>query len=170
MRYTNILFWLLISVSACSQKPTNEEVKEITGFVGDIAPDSALDDPAFEKCNKGHVFQYFNDSNGLEYEGERPAIKAAFQGYNHQVVAGESGLIRIRFVVNCKGETGRFRLMAMDKNYEEKSFPETITEQLMKITQSLKGWQTKYIQGSEIDYYQYLIFKIEDAQLIEIMP
>lgn len=170
MSFTNILFCLLISVSACSQKPTNKEVKKISGYVGDIAPDSALDDPAFEKCNEGHVFQFFNDSNGLQYEGEKSAIKAAFHGYNHQVVTGESGLIRIRFIVNCKGETGRFRLMAMNVNYQEKSFPKTITRQLMKITQSLKGWQTKFIQGSEIDYYQYLIFKIEDAQLIEIMP
>ncbi len=170
MRFAFIIFLLSLSVSACSQKQAEQELSGIPGHVGDILPDPELDDPAFERCNEGHIFQYFNDSNGMQYEGEKLAIDSAFLAYDHPVVSGESGLIRIRFVVNCKGETGRFRLIAMDKNYEEKYFPETITEQLMKITQSLKGWQTKYMQETEIDYYQYLIFKIEDAQLIEIMP
>ncbi len=170
MRTTLLLYALLLSLSACSQKPTNEKIKEISGFVGDISADSLLDDPAFKQCNKGHIFQYFNDSNGLQYEGEKAAINSTFQAYNHAVVSGESGLIRIRFVVNCKGETGRFRLIAMNQNYEEKLFQKSITEQLMTMTQSLKGWKPKYINENEIDYYQYLIFKIENAQLIEIMP
>ena len=161
---------MLLTAGSCSQKTKKVNSPENLGYVGDILPNVELDDPSFKRCFEGHIFQYFNDSKGLLYEGEKPAINTAFEVYIHPILKGENGLIRIRFVVNCRGETGRFRLMAMDNNYKEKSFPESVSEQLMEISKSLKGWKTKYIEGGEIDYYQYLIFKIEDAQLIEIMP
>ena len=61
-------------------------------------------------------------------------------------------------------------LVSMDENYKEKLFPKSITDQLLKITKNLKGWKPKKIEGREIDFYQYLIFKIENAQLKEILP
>jgi hypothetical protein len=58
----------------------------------------------------------------------------------------------------------------MDENYNEKVFAKSITEQLMRITKNLIGWQGKKYNEKEIDYYQYLIFKIENGQLKEILP
>ncbi|MGL4629975.1 MAG: hypothetical protein ACRCVT_02120 [Leadbetterella sp.] len=80
-------------------------------------------------------------------------------------------MIRIRFIVNYKGQTDRFRLIAMDENYKEKVFASSITEQLVKITKSLKGWGLmKYDSTHTFDYYQYLIFKMENGQIKEILP
>jgi hypothetical protein len=58
----------------------------------------------------------------------------------------------------------------MNENYEEKVFDKSITEQLMSISKYLKGWKGKKYREKEIDYYQYLIFKIENGQLKEILP
>ena len=70
--------------------------------------------------------------------------------------------------MNCKGETDRFRILEMDENYKEKKFNEKITNQLLQISKNLKGWNPKVIQNHNVDYYQYLIFKIQDGNLIEI--
>lgn len=56
------------------------------------------------------------------------------------------------------------------ENYKEKEFNPKITEQLIIICKSLKAWIPKKINGKEVDYYQYLIFKIKHGNLIEIMP
>ena len=72
--------------------------------------------------------------------------------------------------MNCKGETDRFRILEMDENYKEKKFNEKITNQLLQISKNLSGWNPKIIQNRNVDYYQYLIFKIKDGNLIEIMP
>lgn len=150
------------------QKETNSVYPN---YVGDIKFDKELDNENFELCFDKHIFQYFNDSNGLEYEGEKLAIENEFlKEFKTKYSANETGLIRINFVVNCKGQTDRFRLIAMDENYKEKEFDKTITEQLLKITKGLKGWKGKQKKGNNIDYYQYLIFKIENGQLKEILP
>jgi hypothetical protein len=73
-------------------------------------------------------------------------------------------------VVNCKGETGRFRIQQMDMDYQEMKFlPETVN-QLLKLTQQLHGWIIGEYNGAVRDYYQYLTFKIQEGQLMEIMP
>ena len=79
-------------------------------------------------------------------------------------------MIRIRFIVNCYGNTGRFRIIGSDENYNEMEFDSRITNQLLKITRALDEWGIKSDGHKSIDYYQFLIFRINNGQLIEIMP
>lgn len=140
-------------------------------YVGDIEFNKEFDNENFELCFDKHIYQYFNDSIGFAYEGEKLAIENEFsKEYKSKYITNETGLIRINFVVNCKGQTDRFRLIGMDENYNEKEFDKSITAQLLKITKSLKGWKGKQLKERKIDYYQYLIFKIEHGQLKEILP
>lgn len=115
--------------------------------------------------------QYFNFSQGLQYEGEKWAILKAFEeNYQPPVDNQQSGWIRIRFIVNCKGETGWFRLISANKNFETQTFDQAVTEQLLSITKSLKGWKLMPDEIRPKDYYQYLLFKIENGKIIEILP
>lgn len=84
----------------------------------------------------------------------------------------ESGYITIRFIVNCKGEAGRFRVIQMDKDYQLTSFSEELVLQLYNITTSLKGWEifTSENNNYSYDYIRYLTFKIEKGELKDIMP
>ncbi|MEM6805562.1 MAG: hypothetical protein AAF696_29465, partial [Bacteroidota bacterium] len=117
------------------------------------------------------VMQYFNNSKGLEYEGGKRMIEEAFeQNYDPEKASKESGLIRIRFIVNCEGKAGRFRIIGMNGDYEEKEFSENISQQLLSITKGLKGWKPKTFGSEVMDYYQYLIFKIENGHIIKILP
>jgi len=40
----------------------------------------------------------------------------------------------------------------------------------MRITKSLSGWKILPNDEAPTDYYQYLIFKIKNGEIIEIMP
>ncbi|CAA9197786.1 hypothetical protein ACHRVW_16280 [Flavobacterium collinsii] len=166
---TKILkFFLFIPLVSFGQEKS--ETKSVyPNYVGDIEFNSEMDNKDFELCNSKHIYQYFNRGDGLVYEGDKLAIEKEFaEKYKSKIIKNETGLIRINFVVNCKGKTDRFRLISMNENYEEKVFVKSITEQLMSITKNLKGWEGK--KSKEIDYYQYLIFKIENGQLKEILP
>jgi ligand-binding sensor domain-containing protein len=139
--------------------------------IGDAEFDPKLDDISFQLCYEPHVFQYFNDSNALEYAGEKAAIRTAFQQQYHPPAnAPESGLVRIRFVVNCQGKTDRFRVLGADEQYREKTFSTDITDQLLAITRSLTGWKPKQYRGANVDYYQYLTFILKNGLLTEILP
>jgi len=167
----NNLSFFIFYISIFISCQTDKQVSKYPNYVGDIEFDEKTDNKDFKLCFPNKIYQYFNNSKGLEYEGEKIAIdKIFFENYNSKNVKKESGSIRIRFVVNCNGETDRFRLLEMDENYQEKTFDSTITKQLMAITKSLKGWKPKEFYGFKSNYYQYLIFKIENGNLIEIMP
>lgn len=163
MRVLTIL--TLLSLFSCQGQPESKYLR----WVGDIEHDDDRDGD-FQLCfDPNYAGQYFNYSQGLQFEGEKVAINRYFEEKYKPVDVDQSGLIRIRFMVNCKGESGRFRMISSDLNYQAMDFDERITDQLMKLSQSLKGWKPLPEPGQR-DYYQYLIFKIENGHIKEIMP
>jgi hypothetical protein len=82
----------------------------------------------------------------------------------------ESGVIRIRFVINCKGETGRFEMAEMDNNYVIKPFHESISTQMLNICKALNEWSPGRRDSENLDCYKFLTFKIKDSEIIEIYP
>lgn len=153
-------------------KKNNETIlKTYPRNIGDISFDVTKDNVDFVTCNgDDKIYQYFNTGDGLDFKGEKYSINNTFKEKYVPVNNNESGLIRVRFIVNCKAQTGRFRILQMDNQYKEKQFDPRITNQLLEITKNLSGWKIKEYHGSEIDYYQYLIFKIEKGEIIEILP
>jgi len=163
-------FIIIVFFYNCSSK-SNSSTPEYKYSLDEILLDPTIDGD-FEICNKEHeIFQYFNDSKGLKIKGEKKTINNHFiQGYITPDNSTESGLIRIRFIVNCKGEAGRYRLLSMDKDYNESVFDAAITDQLMNLTKSLQGWGTLEWKEQKRDYYQYLIFKIKDGKIVNRLP
>jgi hypothetical protein len=163
-----IICLLLTNCESPKEKSNSHNEKPVT--VDGISFDKTKDDPDFKLCNS-YVYQYFNDSKGLIYKGDKPKIEEAFfNRYNSEIVPKETGTIRIHFTVNCKGEADRFRLLGMDDEYNELVFDKKITDQLLNITKNLKGWGVKELRGKSIDYYQYLIFIVNDGIITKILP
>lgn len=168
--YLSFLFFYLIS---CAQESNSFKNEYPPRHIGDIEFDPKLDNPDFKLCNEEKIYQYFNIGQSILYNGEKIALeKEFFEKYKPEIAKSESGLVRIRFIVNCKGETGRFRILGADENYKEKEFDKSITSQLLQITKELNNWGRLFDQEKQEgwDYYQYLIFKIEDGQIVKILP
>ena len=164
-----ILLFLIPTLFSCQSE---KQISNYPKSIGDSEFDPKIDNPNFKLCFDKYIPQYFWETNELQkFKGEKIELdKTFFENYKNLNLLGETGLIRIRFIVNCKGETDRFRILEIDENYNPKKFNEKITNQLMQISKTLKGWNPKVIQNHNVDYYQYLIFKIQDGNLIEIMP
>lgn len=161
---------VIFAMTGCVAQKDQSRSKYLR-YVGDIEADANLDDPTFELCNDElFIKQYFNFSKGLQYEGEKLQIQEEFLSAYNPIDIAESGWVRIRFVVNCKGESGRFRMISSDKEYKPRDFDRRISDQLLEITKSLDGWKPLPNAENPEEYYQYLIFKIEKGNLIEIMP
>ena len=167
-----ILTFLLILISSSVFSQTERLKNEYPKTVGDIEFDPKTDNKNFVICQDdfNYSFQYF-DLEGFSYEGEKLAIENEFRkSYDSKKVKKESGLVRIRFIINCQGKTDRFRILSVDENYKAKEFDKNITEQLLQITKRLDGWKPKKYKEKEVNYYQYLIFKLVKGQLIEVLP
>lgn len=138
--------------------------------VGDIAPDPAVDDPSFRTCRTHGIPQYYSIESG--FEGEKPALLRHFaQNYQKNAAwSEENGYITVRFVVNCNGQTGRFRVLEMDMDYRPKTFPKAMSAHLLQLCQTLTGWKGGQSEGIPYDYYQYLTFTIQSGEIVRIMP
>lgn len=170
IKYFYILI-LLVSFSCKKDVGVKKVPSKYPKQIGNSSFNVKKDNANFVPCgSENKIAQYFNLGNGLPYKGEKKALETVFKEKYNAINVNESGLIRIRFVVNCKGETGRFRVLEMNEEYKKFKFNNAIVHQLLKITQELSGWKIQQKNTYGIDYYQYLIFKIKNGKLIEILP
>lgn len=168
-----LIITLIFSVlSSCRSDKKIGETKENFRWVGDIEQNNQIDKLDFKVCNgDDQILQYFNLGKGPVYGKEKSSIINTFKSkYKPLNDKTQNGLIRIRFIVNCEGKSGRFRVLQSDYNYQKIQFNKTITTQLLNITKDIIDWKIQFRKEKPIDYYMYLIFKIDNGQLTEILP
>jgi len=168
MRLFLIILIVLLFDACRSGQPVSDN--RYPANVGDISANPKLDDPSFTVCRENYIPQYYSIES--RFEGEKPAIEAFFQKnfIKNKKHKAENGYITIRFVVNCQGKTGRFRMQEMSLDLTPKQFSPALSEQLLQLVKMLQGWKPGQQKGLALDYYQYLTFKIQDGNIIEILP
>jgi hypothetical protein len=154
------------NITLFSQSPTHDYPYNI----GDIAFDSITDNPAFELIDETQVLPY--TKCGMMIEGERYGVIEYFAGnFKPKPVEGETGYIIIRFLVNHKGETDRFRMYEMNENFQQMTFDKSISNTIFGLTKKLSGWKPVIDKnGKRHDYYQYLVFKMKNGIIEYILP
>jgi hypothetical protein len=165
--YRLFLFVSAMAFACTASKPT--VVREEAPFVYHIQPDDSKDDPSFKLCNVSAAYPYYGTetSNVLD---KRILLEHFLAVNTYMKSANENGYVVIRFMVNCHGQPGRYRVRSFDMNYEPKEFPRKITEVLMDHTKQLKSWAVRTHDGRQYDSYCYFAFKIENGFVTDVMP
>jgi hypothetical protein len=147
-----------------------ERVDSFPLNTGDIAFNAALDDSSFVICNPNVVFQYYN--TGSYYKQHKREIEQYFKRNYRPAVhtTGQTGFLTIRFIINCSGKTGRFRMYELDEHYQRYTFDTGISSQLMTLTKGLKNWQPAEYKNKIYDSYQYITFKLKKGAIECVLP
>jgi len=168
-----LLFLMIVSRGAVFAQNSGLTYTGVDSFplnTGDIAFNAAIDDPSFTICNPKEVFQYYNTT--AYYKQHKREIEHYFKSrYQPSAqTAGETGYLTIRFIINCSGQTGRFRVYELDANYQPAKFDTGITSQLLKLTKELRGWQPAVYKNTIYDSYQYITFKLKKGAIACVLP
>nr|WP_297788779.1 hypothetical protein [uncultured Allomuricauda sp.] len=139
---------------------------KLTHNVGDISYDSAIDSPEFKVCGKYRALQYYQ--SGTYYQGGKKAIKQQLWSKVSADGLPPNGLLTVRFMVNCHGETGLFRAKMTDPDVKRMEVPQEITKQFGDLISELKGWVPRKIQGEPLDSYIQIVFKVENGKITDI--
>lgn len=128
--------------------------------------------PDFELCTATEaIIDYYNADPDIHYRGGKYALwKAIRPQLEPDLLEDASGYLTFRFVINCKGEAGRFTLEPADLDFQPTPFPEQTVEHLGEITAGLTGWQPGRLKGEPADAYAYLTYKLKDGELVELLP
>lgn len=150
------IFAMIIGVPALAQT------------VGNIPFDQKTDDASFQLCNSNWVWQGYQlktmaDETSLAVDREFKSKFTPAPEWKDQ-----SGIIRIRFIVNCNGKSDRFRLLCMGSDMKEKQFNEDLKAHVIKISKQIQ-WPVRRAQQQTVDYYHYFSIRIVDGQLKEVL-
>lgn len=164
--FTSFFLFLLSFSAVFAQQSAKPEV-------GNIVFNARTDKSTFSLCYLAYQNEYyvFGNRDNL-YRGGKKAIRQYFSEKFVPVPEAEqeSGWLTIRFMVNCKGETDRFRVSGMDTEFNPKTFAESLSQQLLTLAKAMDGWQPAFWEGQPYDYYFFLSFKIRNGKLDDILP
>lgn len=142
-----------------------------------LPPDSVCRPVGFQPCVT-YLYRPLNMYYSYDQKGHQERlhfVRSVFrESYKSVAAVGESGLIRIRFQVNCRGEAGRFETLELNSQYEKRPLDQRITRQLLAICQQslssgwLPGKNNRDNQAS--DYFQFITFRLKDGAITEIFP
>ncbi len=167
MKFALEWIWLMtFLIVSCSNLES-----QASRWLEDIPFDPKIDDENFELClGDENAIQYYRVNNNTGSKGFKPQfLKLIDKKYDSNKVKKETGLLRIRFIVNCKGEADRFRILGSTLDYKEYIFDSSISDQLLQIVKSIDNWNGS---GEEVntDYYNYVLFRIIDGKIITVLP
>jgi hypothetical protein len=163
---------LTLGIISCENKPKAENyLPTKNAFTNDahyIDPETALLSEGFELCSE-YIFQYYNPERATYSKGKNGLRNSILSNYKNNNYT-DSGYLNFRFIINCKGEAGRFVIHENDLNLEPKKFTKELKDQLFKLTTQLKKWNPNIIDGELVDSYMYLSYRIEHGNITEILP
>lgn len=148
---------------------------EYVNRVSYIDPETSELSEGFETCNE-RIVDYYNTNPGdpsaqvVSYSaGKNGLRKFILENYENRNYS-DSGYLNIRFVINCKGETGRYVVHENDLDLSPKSFNSELKEQLYGLTKQLKKWNPVVFREQPQDSYMYISYRIKNGEIIEILP
>ncbi len=149
-------------------RPTIPLIFNVKHQVGDILFDPTQDRADFALRPGGSIYQYYNFNTS--YAGGRLELRRILRETLRQLpVSGtDSGYLTLRFVVNFKGETDRFRMSALNFNYQPLEFAPELVAQVLHACQQLRDWVPGQINGQTKDSYFYITFVVRDGRVQDI--
>ncbi len=134
-----------------------------------IDPNKALYGNDFKACNENRIAQYYNPERASYSKGKNGLRDFIFSNYKNKNYK-DSGYLNIRFVINCKGDAGRYMIHENTLDLEPTKLNKDMVEQLFTLTRQLKKWNPVQYKEEKWDAYMYISYRIENGEIREILP
>jgi hypothetical protein len=168
-RYGLILLILIGRSSMFSQNtvPQHFNTKEKIGW---IPFDKRSDNPDFTVCDELNIEEYYQ-VNPAYGEG-MPSIRKYISAHQKSLEAlcEKDGYIIVRFVINCQGQTDRYRSNFMSLDYtDENAVNAELQKKIIQLVRGMGNWTPGKYDGKSYDCYQHLKFLFKNHKLIDIL-
>ncbi|MEQ8908830.1 MAG: hypothetical protein RIC95_06540 [Vicingaceae bacterium] len=80
-------------------------------------------------------------------------------------------IIRIRFLMNCNGEIGQFKVKSYDFDYREIDLSPTISKHFTDLLANYQKWTPPLLaNGEAANIHAFYSFRIKQGEIIEVLP
>lgn len=142
-------------------------------FVRTITPADSAKPNLFQTCTNCFTRAFFAVSPGRS--ARRYELLQRLAKQEQPALPGQSGLVRIAFVVNCRGESGRYDLAGFDTDYCPKTFDARITDPLLAFCRTHVATDATLREPNRPsdrpdDVLITLAFRINDGRVTDLLP
>ncbi|MEL4307771.1 hypothetical protein [Joostella sp. CR20] len=135
--------------------------------VGHIDAESTIINDSFELCEDAGIVGTYSSSAPKIYKGSKYSFKQKILSKYQNNEYPDTGYLNLRFHINCNGEIGDMEVNELNLEFERIDLADEMVEQLIKLTHSSENWDL-YLENA--NYYMYLIYNIENGEIVEILP
>lgn len=171
LRYSILLLILIIGLETFSQNsntiPQHLNVKEKIGW---IPFDKSIDKADFKVCDELNIEEYYqvNPSYGEGISIIRKYISSHQKEL--EALCEKDGYVIVRFVINCEGQTDRYRTKFMSLNYTDENTVNTeLQKKIIQLIRNMGNWTPGKYDGKNYDCYQHLKFLFKNSQLVDVL-
>ena len=130
--------------------------------------DKSIDDSSFEVCDSTSIT---SGRNRLQYSDGRDRltndIKTLYKFKENY--RSYSGYIVIRFISNCKGQIGRYRLESLGNDLLPQEAPPGLIADLRNLSKSLTKWDKRGGPENNQEYSKFINLKFENGELQHVL-
>lgn len=144
-----------------------EKYAHYIGYLG-----NSNDTSTFERCDETKTVGWFASAATYVqiFRGGKPNFKKYIKQNYSKVDSAENGFLNLRFIINCNGEVGHMEVNELGSNYKSTKLSPKLVEQLTKLSSRKENWIVPISKDKPTDAYMYLIYKIENGEIVEILP
>ncbi len=138
--------------------------------IGYLYPDNKDFSENFERCSEKKPIGFFDSATryGVYKGGKRTFQKFILNNFKNEDYS-DTGFLNLRFIINCKGEIGDMEINELDTNLERATLDKNLVDHIIDISVQKKHWHIMDLDEPR-DTYMYLIYKIENGAITEILP
>ncbi|MBX2814618.1 MAG: hypothetical protein KTR24_01415 [Saprospiraceae bacterium] len=167
-----IILLLTFSTFACLQSQANHQPKYkipiVTHDLSYIPFDPLLDDPNFQICDSTKIS---SGRNRLQYAAGRNTLRSDIVSRFSPQSAYESfnGYIVIRFLANCKGQTGRYRAASLHLDFSPAQAPSNLEQHAKEVVMGLNNWSRATETNANAEYSKFINLKIKNGKIDHVV-
>lgn len=148
--------------------PVDED--KYSNYIGYIDQETADLNDIYTLCDAGSIYHVHHGASEKGYAGNKKNFRDFILENYKKGDYDDSGYLNFRFLVTCEGKPGWFETIQVDTEYNSTQFSKQIVSQLQALTAQTKNWNIITIENNPVDYYMYVSYKLQDGEIIEILP
>jgi hypothetical protein len=138
--------------------------------IGYINPETSRYSIDFKLCNEEYIVGYYSSYAPQVYKNDKIAFRNFIRDNYQNKDYKDTGFLNLRFHINCEGQVGNVEVNELDQDLELTNLNKELVQQLINLSINKNNWNSFEYEGKQFDTYMYLIFKLENGNVHEILP
>ncbi len=137
--------------------------------IGYLSPENRDFSEDFQRCSDQLPIGFYHSTAPHIYKNGKPTFKRHIDNNYKSTGFSDTGYLNLRFLIDCEGDLGDLEVNELNADLELTDLSDGMVDQLVALTMQSTNWASLEKKEPR-DLYMYIIFKLENGKVVEILP